>query len=118
VPLSGIALGKDPLFLQNSANLRSSIRRKNLQLKSQGELVLRRLPAADPNALRAFYDLEGGGWKGREGTAIQCDPRTRQFYDEIARCGERFDYLSLYFLEFNGQPIAGQFGLTYKGRYF
>ncbi|HEY2381247.1 MAG TPA: GNAT family N-acetyltransferase [Terriglobia bacterium] len=118
LPLTGLGETKDPLVLQSSANFRSIVRRRERQLKSQGTVLLRRVTKADPQMLQRFYDLERSGWKGEEGTAIACSEQTRQFYDEIAANGERFGYLSLFFLEFDGHPVAGQFGLAHAGRYF
>ncbi|MGZ4871420.1 MAG: GNAT family N-acetyltransferase, partial [Candidatus Angelobacter sp.] len=69
-------------------------------------------------ALEKFYALEASGWKGVEGTAIKCDPRTRQFYDAVAQAAARDGYLSLDFLELNGKPIAGHFAFNLRGRYF
>jgi CelD/BcsL family acetyltransferase involved in cellulose biosynthesis len=118
LPLTGLDETKDPLVLQSSANFRSIVRRRERQLKAQGNVFLRRVTKADSQMLQSFYDLERSGWKGKEGTAIACSEQTRQFYDEIALIGERFGYLSLFFLEFEGHPIAAQFGITHAGRYF
>ena len=118
LPLSWLGSGQDPLVLQTTANFRATIRRRGRQIEARGNLALRRVNTADPAMLQTFYDLEHSGWKGKEGTAIACGKDTRQFYDEIARHGERFGYLSLSFLDFNGQTIAAQFGVTYAGRYF
>jgi CelD/BcsL family acetyltransferase involved in cellulose biosynthesis len=97
---------------------RSHLRRARRQLEEQGMLELKHYNEADPAALKKFYDLEASGWKGAEGTAIQCDPRTRQFYDSVAQAAARDGYLSLDFLELNGKPIAGHFGFNLRGRYF
>ena len=118
LPLTGLNGATDPLELQSSTNFRSIVRRKKRQLKAEGDVLVRRVTKADPQVLQSFYDLERSGWKGKEGTAIGCSEQTRQFYDEIAQNGERFGYLSLFFLDFNGHPVAAQFGLTHAGRYF
>ena len=118
VPLYGLGDGPDPWLLRTSANFRSNVRRKGRQLRSRGQLTLRRSDQADPALLQTFYDLESLGWKGKQETAIACHKSTRQFYDEIALNGERYGYLTLYFLEFDGHPVAAQFGITYGGRYF
>jgi CelD/BcsL family acetyltransferase involved in cellulose biosynthesis len=94
------------------------LRRAKRQLEEQGTLELKHYSAADPAALEKFYALESSGWKGAEGTAIQCDPRTQQFYDSVAQAAARDGYLSLDFLELNGKPIAGHFGFNLRGRYF
>ncbi|HEX3153897.1 MAG TPA: GNAT family N-acetyltransferase [Candidatus Angelobacter sp.] len=107
-----------PWLAETRPKFRSHLRRAKRQLEEQGTLELKHYGAADPEALEKFYALEASGWKGAEGTAIKCDPRTRQFYDAIAQAAARDGYLSLDFLELNGKPIAGHFGFNLRGRYF
>jgi CelD/BcsL family acetyltransferase involved in cellulose biosynthesis len=106
-----------PWLAGTRPKFRSHLRRARRQLEEQGTLELKHYSAADPVALKKFYDLEASGWKGAEGTAIQCDPRTQQFYDSVAQAAARDGYLSLDFLELNGKPIAGHFGFNLRGRY-
>jgi CelD/BcsL family acetyltransferase involved in cellulose biosynthesis len=68
--------------------------------------------------LEKFYALERSGWKGDEGSAIDCSPSTRQFYDELARSAAKMGRLSMYVLEQGGRVIAMQYGLRTKDRYF
>jgi len=107
-----------PWLAGTRPKFRSHLRRAKRQLEEQGTLELKHYSAADPVALEKFYELEASGWKGEEGTAIKCDPRTRRFYDAIAQAAARDGYLSLDFLELNGKPIAGHFGFNLRGRYF
>ena len=107
-----------PWLAGTRPKFRSHLRRARRQLEEQGTLELKHYSAADPEALKKFYDLEASGWKGAEGTAIQCHPSTRRFYDAIAQAAARDGYLSLDFLELNGEPIAGHFGFNLRGRYF
>lgn len=107
-----------PWLAGTRPKFRSHLRRAKRQLEEQGTLELKHYSAAAPEALKKLYDLEASGWKGAEGTAINCDPRTRQFYDAIAQAAARDGYLSLDFLELNGKPIAGHFGFNLRGRYF
>ncbi len=107
-----------PWLAGTRPKFRSHLRRAKRQLEEQGTLVLKHYSAADPEALEKFYALEASGWKGAEGTAIKCDPATRQFYDAVAQAAARDGYLSLDFLELNGKPIAGHFGFNLRGRYF
>jgi CelD/BcsL family acetyltransferase involved in cellulose biosynthesis len=107
-----------PWLAGTRPKFRSHLRRAKRQLEEQGKLELRHYGAADPEALKKFYDLEASGWKGAEGTAIQCDARTQQFYDSVAQAAARDGYLSLDFLELNGKSIAGHFGFNLRGRYF
>src|SRR5438270_3317741 len=107
-----------PWLAGTRPKFRSHLRRAKRQLEEQGTLELKHYNAADTEALEEFYALEASGWKGAEGTAIKCDPHTRQFYDAIAQAAARDGYLSLDFLELNGKPIAGHFGFNLRGRYF
>jgi CelD/BcsL family acetyltransferase involved in cellulose biosynthesis len=111
--------GAQPPWLAGTRpKFRSHLRRAKRQLEEQGTLELKHYSAADPQALEKFYALEASGWKGAEGTAIKCDPHTRQFYGAVAQAAARDGYLSLDFLELNGKPIAGHFGFNLRGRYF
>jgi CelD/BcsL family acetyltransferase involved in cellulose biosynthesis len=103
--------GTDPKF-------RANLRRRWRNLSAQGTLTLQRFDKADPQILQRFYEVERSGWKGRSGSAITLDQHTQQFYDEIAKVAEQFNYLSIYILESNGRDVAAQFGLSYGGRYF
>jgi len=107
-----------PWLAGTRPKFRSHLRRAKRQLEDQGTLELKHYSAADPAALEKFYALEASGWKGAEGTAINCLPHTRQFYDAVAQAAARYGYLSLDFLELNGKPIAGHFGFNLRGRYF
>jgi CelD/BcsL family acetyltransferase involved in cellulose biosynthesis len=122
LPINASALDKPvtqtPWLAGTRPKFRSHLRRAKRQLEEQGTLALKHFNSADPEALEKFYTLEASGWKGAEGTAIKCDPRTRQFYDSIAQAAARDGYLSLDFLELNGKPIAGHFGFNLRGRYF
>lgn len=107
-----------PWLAGTRPKFRSHLRRAKRQLEEQGTLELKHYNADDPEALEKFYALEASGWKGAEGTAIKCDPHTRQFYDAVAQAAAPDGYLSLDFLELNGRPIAGNFGFNLRGRYF
>jgi CelD/BcsL family acetyltransferase involved in cellulose biosynthesis len=107
-----------PWLAGTRPKFRSHLRRAKRQLEEQGTLELKHYSSADPEALEKFYALEASGWKGAGGTAIKCDPATRQFYNTVAQAAARDGYLSLDFLELNGKPIAGHFGFNLRGRYF
>jgi CelD/BcsL family acetyltransferase involved in cellulose biosynthesis len=119
LPNAYVRLPEDPAewkHIPHSAKLRSRLRQARRLLGEKGTLKFNRVVTADREALDSFYQLEASGWKGREGSAIACRPETRQFYDEIAECGARFGYLSLYMLKLSGQLIAAHFSLEYRRR--
>jgi CelD/BcsL family acetyltransferase involved in cellulose biosynthesis len=118
LPIGTSAQGQPPWMAGTRPKFRANLRRSRRQLEEQGTLALKHYTTADPEALQRFYDLEGSGWKGKQGTAIKCDPSTRQFYDAVAQAAARHGYFSLEFLELNGKAIAAHFGLNFHGRYY
>jgi CelD/BcsL family acetyltransferase involved in cellulose biosynthesis len=109
--------GEAPWLESTRPKFRSNLRRTRRQLEGMGAVSTRHFDSADPQALDKFYALEASGWKGKQGTAIACDPRTRQFYDEVARASAKDGLLALDFLELDGKPIAAHFALQFHGRY-
>jgi len=71
------------------------------------KLVRRTNP--DPQILQNFYELEASGWKGQEGSAINCAEETRAFYAQIAKEAMNRGYFCLYSLEANQVMAAGAF---------
>jgi CelD/BcsL family acetyltransferase involved in cellulose biosynthesis/dTDP-4-amino-4,6-dideoxygalactose transaminase len=98
--------------------LLANLRRRRKKLEQLGSVRFRTVREADPSVLDAFYALEASGWKGRERTAIVCDPKTRNFYDAIAKLSASRGELTLHLLELEGTPVAMHFGLTTKSRYY
>ena len=98
--------------------LRTQLRSIRRETAKNGQFQFRRFDRVNPEELKRFYDLEASGWKGAEGSAIACQSRVRQFYDEIAQLATHHGYFRMYSLEMNGELLASHFGLAHKGRYF
>lgn len=113
-----LAPGEDPTTIAAHAHFRRNVRRRLRRAKEEYEVGLRRVEKADPDALEAFFELERRSWKGQQGTAITCSSATRDFYVAVATAAAEEGYLSLYFLDFDGVPVAGHLGLTHQGRYY
>ncbi len=118
LPLNSSDAAQPAWMAETRPKFRKNLRRTLRQLEELGTVSMRHCISADPKALEDFYQLENSGWKGKQGTAIACDPKTRQFYDEIAQGAARHGYLSLDFLELNGKPISAFLGFNYAGCYF
>lgn len=117
LPVATSAKG-EPTWLEGTRpKFRSNLRRSRRQLEELGAVTTRHYDSADREALQQFYDLESSGWKGKQRTAIACDPRTRRFYDEVAQTAAGDGHLSLDFLDLNAKPIAAHFALVFQGRY-
>ncbi|MDQ3262949.1 MAG: GNAT family N-acetyltransferase [Myxococcota bacterium] len=102
----------DPTLLAN-------LRRRRRRLAESGEVSLEHFTGgADlDQRLDELFRVEASGWKGREGTAITLDVKTRAFYRDLCHAASRGGYLSLHFLRLNGAAIAADLALAYRGRF-
>ncbi len=115
VSLRGAA---DALQVIPGGEFRRELRRQMRRASEKWQIELHRSDSACAGDLQQFYAIEMSGWKGRNHSAIASRPATQLFYDEIAKSASTLGYLSLYLLHFDGVPVAGHFGLTYRGRYY
>lgn len=69
-------------------------------------------------ALADGWILEAAAWKGDAGTAIECLPRVRAFYEAFAIRAAHRGWLRLYFLTVDGRRIAFCYGLCFQNRMF
>jgi dTDP-4-amino-4,6-dideoxygalactose transaminase/CelD/BcsL family acetyltransferase involved in cellulose biosynthesis len=104
---------KSPLF-------RANLRRRRRQLERLGALSVERVTDESRlmERLEEGFELERRGWKGKKGTAIAQDERTRAFYTQVARDAARHGHLALFFLRLDGRAIAFHFGLVHRGVYY
>jgi CelD/BcsL family acetyltransferase involved in cellulose biosynthesis len=80
--------------------------------------TLLRTSGCSRELLDRFYAIEASGWKGKNGTAISCQPETLAFYDRIAEAGSRHGYFCLDFLYSGETLIAAAFGFIHRKKYF
>jgi CelD/BcsL family acetyltransferase involved in cellulose biosynthesis len=101
-------------------HFRHELRRKRRLLEQEAGDRLRLVCRSEPHVetLRKFYELEAAGWKGREGTAINCDQVTRSFYDSIAHEAASRGYFRLHSLEVDGRMTAGAFSVVTDDCFF
>jgi CelD/BcsL family acetyltransferase involved in cellulose biosynthesis len=114
-----VPVPSDPELLKRmppNSKLRSQLRQIRQRLVEDGPLRLYRVATPDRAALDRLFELEASGWKGKNGSAVNCSPTTRQFFNELAESASRFGYFSLYMLEWKGRLFAAHFALTYKTR--
>ena len=64
-----------------------------------------------PALVDAFVDLEGGGWKGREGNPIRATPRSVAFYRDFAEGLAAAGWLRFHRLEIAGRLAAAHLGV-------
>jgi CelD/BcsL family acetyltransferase involved in cellulose biosynthesis len=87
---------------------RKELARLRNRLAELGTLVTRRLRPEEPLApwCDAFLRLESNGWKGREGSALACNPATEAFFRDALAAARDAGRLELLSLELDGRPLA------------
>jgi CelD/BcsL family acetyltransferase involved in cellulose biosynthesis len=87
---------------------RKELRRLRNRLEEEGEVAFETLRERTALAgwTRDFLALESGGWKGREGTALDCDPRSSRFFAEALLAAFDSGALRFFRLTHGGRPIA------------
>jgi CelD/BcsL family acetyltransferase involved in cellulose biosynthesis len=68
--------------------------------------------------LQLGFEVEDRSWKGQDGTSVLKSPDMHRYLCEQAALLAEQGHLELYFLEFEGKPIAFEYGLSAKGTYF
>ena len=66
--------------------------------------------------LEEAFRVEAAGWKGRAGTAILSDPRTKRFWTEFSHTAARLGFLRLFFLRIGDTTAAVRIAAEYAGR--
>lgn len=102
-----------------SSGRRKELERKRRKLEQLGPVtfeVLAPTPDVFETPFREFVALEGAGWKGRNGTAIDQDPPALGFYDRYGRNLAGRGMLRLFFLRLNGRAVAAQYHIQYGGK--
>jgi len=110
----------DKLLEGMNSHFRSNLRRHRRRLESMGTITFERVTGGTnlQERLEECLAIEQKSWKGLQGTAILQDTETRGFYTQLARIAASHNYLSLFLLNLNGQPIAFHFGFTYGDGYY
>jgi CelD/BcsL family acetyltransferase involved in cellulose biosynthesis len=110
----------DTLLAQMSSGFRANLRLRRRRLEKMGAVAVDRVTGGTHlrERLEECFAVEQKGWKGGEGTAILQSTKTHGFYTQFAHIAASQDYLSLFLLRLNGQPIAFHYGFTYSGIYY
>lgn len=93
-----------------SKRSRKDLRRRERRLAELGSVEFASLEGTDQLDawIEEFLQVEASGWKGRNGTAMQCTPGVRRFFQDAAREAGRRGRLGMHALRVAGQPVAMQ----------
>ncbi len=101
---------------------RRTVRRRVRVMQNSGKLELRALTDLAPEettpALRRAFEVEARSWKARGGTAVLQHPDVFAYFARQSQQLAGWGQLALFTLEWDGRPIAFEFGYHAKGVYF
>jgi CelD/BcsL family acetyltransferase involved in cellulose biosynthesis len=104
----------------NKKRWRAPLEQKRRKMERDYEAVIVPCgPVADLEAeLAEGVALEGAGWKGEGGTAIESSPATAAFYRAVAELFEARDELRFSWIRLDGKAVAFDFCILYRNRLF
>ncbi len=117
IPLAETSLPVEKALGREQSSFFSTLRKKMRKLEKSGPVSVQKVTTADPSMLEAFYAMEAAGWKGKEGTAIACDPQTKDFYTRVAQAASQFGYFDLRVVSCGSEKVAINYAFTLAGRH-
>ncbi len=106
-----------------SGNHRRHMRKAERRAEASGGIQLRVYNELTPDQveplLRTGFEIEDRSWKGSESaSSVLRQPGLWEFYLDQARQLATYGHLALVFLEYEGKPVAFEYGWNSKGVYF
>lgn len=92
--------------------------RRQMERRHGLELLVAECPAELEPLLSQGLQVEGSGWKAREGTAILSTPQTEAFYRDVTAMLWRSGELRLSMLRLDGRPVAFDLAFEHGGRLY
>ncbi len=91
-----------------SGKRRKELRRREKRLAEQGALTTERLAGCEnlDRWIDEFLELESAGWKGEEGSALACDPRTAALFRDAVKEAARRGRVERLAIRLDGRPLA------------
>jgi CelD/BcsL family acetyltransferase involved in cellulose biosynthesis len=110
--------GWEGYLASRSSHLRKRLRWLERRQARDHAVRVRRTERADqvPEDIATFFELHDRRWAGRGGSSLDSD-RARAFHRRFAQAAQAQGWLRLWFLEFDGAPVAAWYGWRLGSRY-
>ena len=95
-------------------HLRQELDRRLRRLQELGTVEFATTTTFSPELTQTFFDLEGKGWKGRQGTAVVDDPVVVRLHDDFAQAVADSGSLLIYELKLGCKTIAMSINIRYS----
>jgi CelD/BcsL family acetyltransferase involved in cellulose biosynthesis len=110
--------GWEGYLAARSSHLRKRLRQLERRQVRDHAVSMRRTERADQVSadIATFFELHDGRWAGRGGSSLGSD-RARAFHRRFAEAAQERGWLRLWFLEYDGAPVAAWYGWRLGRRY-
>jgi CelD/BcsL family acetyltransferase involved in cellulose biosynthesis len=100
--------------------LRNTLQRSRKKADKAGKLEFELIRDSDQldSILSLVFDIEYKSWKGRNGTAMKCQPEVENFYRTLAHWAAAQKNLHIFILKLDKIPIAATFCLSFGNTVF
>ena len=99
---------------QLSSRLKNTLKKARKKAEEKGKLrfeIIRQSAELD-QTLDLLFEIEYNSWKGKNGTAIRCQPEVEAFYRQLAHWAMRQGCLILYLLKLDETPMSAYYCLS------
>lgn len=94
-------------------HLRNELSRRMRRLEELGKVEFVITRGYSPELMEKYFELEAQSWKGRNGTAVTCDPRSAKLHHDFAREVAARNALFIYELKLSDKTIATVLNIMY-----
>lgn len=97
---------KEQFYKSLRKHLRNELCRRLRRLEELGKVEFGKTRDYSPELMEKYFELEAKSWKGRNGTAVTCDPKVAKLHHDFAREVAVRNALFIYELKLDGKTIA------------
>lgn len=96
----------DNVYNRYSKNFKNKIKQYTKKLNQLSEVKIEQNNTNFESMYKIFLEIEGSGWKGKEGTAIKCNPATKGFFHMMTKGFYPLGMASFYILKAEDSYLA------------
>lgn len=116
-PYLKIELDWESYLKRRSGKSRKTLRNIQNRFKKQGDFLIQRIDDLEgyEKVKPQLYDIARNSWMEEIGDSLN-SPANRLFFDELSHAASERGWLIIWLLQLNGEPIAFEYHLKYKGK--
>lgn len=105
-------------YSKRSKKFREVLNNKANRLKKLGTITVQEFNNPDEDLIKTVFEIGRKSWKAKEKIAISSTEENGRFFSQLSEIASKRGWLSIWLLYLNGQPIAFEYHLRYKGKVY